>query len=137
VTNLKLIAQKRTSRKKRIFILLFIAVFVSVVLFLLTPKEQKAFFTFSAIIWTLTAILLWYILLAPFFTKALQHILHKTSDKYCIQVGEILSFIPVLNQLTIMAWRSSKNRPSWQRIPVFLKTLLGWSLTYIEPDTKP
>lgn len=128
--------RNKNNRKKTIFVLLFVSGVLSLVLFLFTPKEQNRFVTLNAFTWTLTAILIWYIILAPLFAKVIRHILNKQTDRYSRQVENVLSFLPVLNQLAAEAWRNSKTSPAVKRIPVFITTLLSWSLLYTEPEPK-
>lgn len=129
--------EKKSGRKKKIVLLLFVAVLLSVVLYFLNPVKNSAYTTFKAVLWTTTAILLWYGLVAPALTQVLHGLLQKHKSRYSQSFGEALSFLPVLHQLTKQAWQVSKGNRPLQRIPFFLKTLVSYSITYTEGEKRP
>ncbi|MDB5197475.1 MAG: hypothetical protein JWP88_1846 [Flaviaesturariibacter sp.] len=122
--------QIRRSYVQRFTILLLFAVVLSIILFFF--DKQPALAMVKPIVWTLTAILVWYGLLTPLFSRLLQSLLQKNRNKYNNQLNSTLALLPVFRTLTTQAWINSKTAHGWRRVPLFLRTLLSWSLTYTE-----
>ena len=127
-------AGKQGNRRKKIWFLLITSLFISLLL-VAFQRQKIALPVIAALTWTITAILAWYFVIGPLFTKLVISLLKKNSSKYGAQVQNTLSFLPVLHQLTVQAWHSSKKESKAKRILVFIKTLLGWSLLYKEPSS--
>ena len=85
--------------------------------------------------WTLSAILVWYMLIGPLITKAIQKFLHKKESRYSDEVLKTLSFLPVLKKLTAIVWKQSKLRSGKERWIYFFSALIHATLTYTESST--
>ncbi len=122
----------------RLWVFIIILMSVSFILFFFAANTNEAFFAvLKAICYTLSAILIWYIIISPLFVKAIVWALQKKQARYSRQVNETLSFLPVLNQLTIRAWKTSAASKGRQRISLFLFTLINWSLVYSDSSGEP
>lgn len=130
-----LVTTKQGNKKKKIWLLLITSLLISVLL-IAFQKQKGALPVIAALTWTITAILIWYFVIAPLFTRLVISLLKKKYYTYGAQVQDTLSFLPVLNQLAVQAWHRSKTESKAKRIPVFIKTLLGWSLLYKEPSSE-
>lgn len=117
---------------KKIWVLIGLMFGLSVLLFLFAADNKQGWLAVvKTISWTLSAILIWYIVIGPLFTKAIQKLLKKQS-RYSNEVIQILSFIPVLRQLTTLAWQQSKLSKGLGRWSTFVSTLIHATLTYTE-----
>ena len=108
-------------------------VILSVMLyFFATDKSQGWVEVLKTITWTLAALLLWFVLLGPLFTKAIQKLLKKKESRYSDEVARTLSFLPVLRKLTALAWQQSKLHTGFKRWQFFFTALIYASLTWSE-----
>lgn len=123
---------KMNSFKKLWFIILVMLVLSAVLFFFATDKKQGWLSVVKTITWTLCAVLTWFMIIGPLFTKAIQKILQKRESKYSDEVLKTLSFIPVLKQLTNLAWQQSKLKGGIKRWYFFVGALIHNSLTYSE-----
>jgi hypothetical protein len=111
---------------------------LSIILFLFAANEKEAWMAvFETISWTLTAIIIWYLLLNPVITKFIQFILLKRQSRYNEDVLKTLSFLPVIRLLSIIAWKKSAMHKGWERWQYFIAILLYWLLTYSNSTTEP
>jgi uncharacterized integral membrane protein len=120
---------------KKVWVLLLIMIVLSVILFLFaTDKKQGWMEVIKTITWTLSALLLWFVLIGPLFTRGIQKLLKKKESRYSDEVSKTLSFLPVLNRLTNLAWRQSKLHHGFKRWHFFFTALIYAALTWSEPD---
>ncbi len=119
---------------KKLWVLIVCMTGLSGVLFVFAADSKQSWLAAAkSISWTLSAILLWYMLIGPLFTKAIQKILQKKQSRYSDEVLKTLSFLPVLRQLTTRAWQQSKAYKGFGRWHFFLTALIHATLTYSEP----
>ena len=124
---------KKNSYKK-VWVLLLTMIVLSVMLFLFaTDKKQGWVEVIKTITWTLSAMLLWFVLISPLFTKGIQKILKKKESRYSDEVSKTLSFLPFLNKLTNLAWQQSKLHRGFKRWHFFFTALIYAALTWSEP----
>lgn len=127
---------KRTGVKsvfKKLSVLIVLMIVLSVILFVFAADKKQGWFAVAkTITWTMSAILIWFMLISPFLTKAIQKILKKKESRYTDEVLGVLSFIPVLKQLTVLAWQQSKSLYGYKRWQFFFTTLIHYTLTYTE-----
>jgi hypothetical protein len=127
---------KRTGNKsvfKKLSVLIVLMIGLSVILFVFADdKKQGWFAVVKTITWTISAILVWFMLISPFLTKAIQKLLKKKESRYTDEVLGVLSFLPVLKQLTVLAWQQSKLLYGYKRWRFFFTTLIHYTLTYTE-----
>jgi hypothetical protein len=127
---------KRKGKKsvfKKLSALIALMIGLSVILFVFADdKKQGWFAVVKTITWTISAILVWFMLISPFLTKAIQKLLKKKESRYTDEVLGVLSFIPVLKQLTVLAWQQSKLLYGYKRWQFFFTTLIHYTLTYTE-----
>ncbi len=122
---------KRVFKKLLVLILLMIG--LSVVLFVFAADNKQGWLAVAkTITWTLSAILIWFMLIGPLFTKAIQILLKKKQSRYSEEVLSIISFLPVLKQLTALAWQQSKLHHGFNRWEFFFTSLIHTTLTYTE-----
>ena len=74
--------------------------------------------------------------IGPLFTKAIQKLLKKKQSRYSEDVLSILSFLPVLKQLTELVWQQSKWHRGFKRWQFFFTALIHTTLTYAESATE-
>ncbi|MBK8519444.1 MAG: hypothetical protein WAT20_05655 [Ferruginibacter sp.] len=127
---------KKYSKKnsfKKLWILILLMIGLSAVLFVFADDNKKGWLAVAkTITWTLSAILIWFMLISPLFTKAIQKLLKKKQSRYSEEVLNILSFLPVLKQLTAQAWQQSKLHHGFSRWQFFFTSLIHTTLTYTE-----
>ena len=118
---------------KKFLLLILLMTGLSVVLFIFAADNQQGWLAVAkTITWTLSAILIWFMLIVPLFTKAIQKLLKKKQSRYSEEVLGILSFLPVLKQLTSHAWQQSKLHQGFGRWQFFFTSLIHTTLTYTE-----
>jgi hypothetical protein len=128
----KNISNKKLSNKK-LFPILFLLIIISLLLYIFSDNNQQASFEIIvALTWTITAITLWYIFFNPLITKLILFALQKNESRYSQQINETLSFLPVLKELTAIAWKKSAEAKINNRLFYFLFLLINWSLTYTD-----
>ncbi len=121
---------------KKIWILVFLTLLLSAILFFFATDTKQGWLAVAkTITWTLSAILIWYMLIGPLFTKALQKFLHKKESRYSDEVLKTLSFLPVLRKLTAIVWQQSKLHNGRGRWAYFFSALIHATLTYSESQT--
>ena len=122
---------KKNTRK--LWLILLLLIMLSVVLFLLSSDAKQGWLAVSKTVsWTLSVIMLWYMLINPLFIKLIKIVLQKKESYYSDAISRTLSFLPVLRQLTALAWRESKLQRRNGRWYFFLSLLIHLSLTYNE-----
>jgi hypothetical protein len=123
---------KKNSYKK-IWVLLFTMIMLSVILFFFSiDKKQGWLEVLKTITWTVSALLIWFVLISPLLTKLIQKLLKKKESLYSDEVAGTLSFLPVLKKLTALAWQQSKLYAGFKRWRFFFTTLIYATLTYSE-----
>ncbi len=126
----------KQNRFKKLWVLIGLMILVSVILYFFASGSNQGWLAVAKTIsWTLSAILIWYMIIGPLFTKIIQKFLQKKQSRYSEEVLQTLSFIPVLRQLTTMAWQQSRSAKGFKRWPLFVSTLIHATLTYSEPAT--
>lgn len=126
-------AVKKKSYKK-IWLLLLIMIILSITLFFFSADKKQGWVeVLKTITWTLSALLAWFVLIGPLFTKGIQKLLKKKENRYSDEVLSTLSFLPVINKLTNLAWQQSKLHSGFKRCQFFLTALIYAALTYTEP----
>ena len=125
------------SKRKKPFIkvwsILLLLVVVSVILFVFADNAKEGWMAvLKTISWTVSVILIWFMMIGPLFTKAIQKLLQQKESRYSDEVLKILSFLPVLHQLTALAWQRSREQIGLRRWYLFFAVLIHWSLTYSE-----
>jgi uncharacterized membrane protein len=123
---------------KKLWVLILLMIGLSVVLFVFAADNKQGWLAVAkTITWTLSAILIWFMLIGPLFTKAIQKLLKKKQSRYSAEVLNILSFLPVLKQLTSLAWQQSKLHHGFGRWQFFFTALIHATLTYTESAEIP
>ncbi len=119
---------------KKLLVLVILMIGLSAILFVFAADTKTGWLAVAKTIsWTVSAILIWYMLIGPLFTKAVQKILQKRESRYSEEVSKTLAFLPVLRQLSVLAWQQSKLQHGLKRWHVFFTTLIHAALTYAEP----
>ncbi|MEO6252691.1 MAG: hypothetical protein ABIO79_05270 [Ferruginibacter sp.] len=136
--DLGLIETKRSAAKnnyKKLWVLILLMIVLSVVLFVFAEDNKHGWLAVAkTTTWTLSAILIWFMLMAPLFTKVIQMLLQKKQSRYSDEVLKTLSFLPVLRRLTALAWQQSKMYNGFRRWYFFFASLIHTTLTYSEPS---
>ncbi len=128
---------KGKSKYRKLWFLIMLMLVISAVLFLFASDYKQGWVAVAkTVIWTLSAILIWFMLIGPFLTKVIQKILQKKESKYNDEVLKVLSFLPVLRQLTALAWQQSKLYRGLKRWYFFFAALIHATLTYSESVSK-
>lgn len=128
------ISPVRKKRFQRIIVLIMVMLVLSALLFVFAADVKTGWLAvLRTISWTISAILTWYLIIGPLFTKAIQKLLQKKQSKYADEVSGALAFLPVLRHLSVLAWQQSSTQPGYKRWYVFVVSLIHASLTYNEP----
>ena len=110
---------------------------LSVVMFFVAADAKTGWIAVAKTIsWTLSVIMLWYMFINPLLIKLIKSFLQKKQGRYSEEISRTLSFLPVLRQLTALAWRKSKLQKRSRRWHIFLSELIHTSLTYNEDASK-
>jgi hypothetical protein len=118
---------------KKFWMLILLMISLSVILFVLAADNKQGWLAVAkTTAWTLSAILIWFMIIGPLLTKAIQKLLKKKQSRYSEEVLSILSFLPVLKQLTVLAWQQSKWYGGFKRWQFFFTALIHTTLTYTE-----
>ena len=135
--NLKLSnAPDKKKSYKKLCLLLLVMIILSVILFFFSADKNQGWVeVLKTITWTISALLIWFLLIGPLITKAIQKLLKKKQSRYSDEIAMTLSFLPVLKKLTALAWQQSKLLSGFKRLHFFFKVLIYSTLTYTEPDS--
>ncbi len=118
---------------KKLWVLIFVMLGLSAALFAFAGNNKQGWLAvIKTISWTVSAILVWYMLIGPLFTKAIQRLLQKKESRYSDEVLKTLSFLPVLKKLTALSWQQSKLLRGFRRWQFFFTALIHATLTYTE-----
>jgi hypothetical protein len=130
---------ERKNKFNRLWTIAGVLIMLSLLLFLFAPESKNGWIAvLKTVSWTLSAIIAWYLVISPLFTKFILRVLQKKQSRYHEEVAGTLSIIPVLRKLTVLSWQRSNTLKGWNRWYVFISTLLHWSLTYTEaPAVNP
>ena len=138
-TNIDFVKAKKSSGKnnfKKLWILILFMIVLSVLLFVFANDNKQGWLAVAkTITWTLSAILFWFMLIGPLFTKTIQKLLQKKESRYRDEVLKALSFLPVISMLTALAWQQSKLQRGFGRWHFFFAALIHATLTYSEPSS--
>jgi hypothetical protein len=130
------IGHKTSSKKyyKKLWLLILVMVILSIILFLFSADENQGWLeVLKTVSRTLSAVLLWFMLIGPLLTKGIQKLLKKKESRYSAEVLNALAFVPVLKQLTALTWQQSKLRHGFKSWQFFISVLIFATLTYSEP----
>lgn len=124
----------KKQRFRKLWILISMMLLLSVILFLFAADEKQGWLAvIKTISWTISAILIWYMLIGPLFSKAIQKLLQKKESRYSDEVLKTLSFVPQLKQITTLAWQQSKQRSGVSRWYFFFASTIHTALTCADP----
>jgi len=122
---------------RKLWVILSILVVLSVVMFFVAANATQGWIAVvRTVSWTMAAIMLWYMLINPLFIKLIKGVLQKKESRYSEEIARTLSFLPVLRQLTALAWQKSSLHKGGKRWYSFLSELIHSSLTYNEDPGK-
>ncbi len=131
-------ALRKTAPKsfyKKLLALMVLMMVLSAVLFVFAADNKTGWLAVvKTITWTISAILIWYVVIGPLFIKAVQKLLRRNESRYRDEVSRVLEFIPVLKQLSVLAWQQSSSAPVSKRWHVFFSSFIHAALTYAEPQ---
>lgn len=131
--NLQTTVSAKKSMYKKLWIIIFVMIVLSTLLFFFSSDTKQGWVSVvKTVTWTLCAVFIWFMIIGPLFTKAVQKILQKRESRYSDEVLKTLSFIPVLKQLTALAWQQSKLQGGVNRWYFFISALIHNTLTYSE-----
>ncbi len=124
---------KKKSSLSKLWTIILVLVILSATLFVFAPDTKQGWLVVTKTVsWTMAVILLWYMVISPLFTKLIQKVLRKKESRYSEEVLKTLSFLPVLRELTALAWQKSKLYSGWKKWHFFFSAFIHWSLTYSE-----
>ena len=125
---------RRKTLYQKLWVMIAVLIVLSIILFAFASDTKQGWLAVAkTITWTMSAILIWFMLIGPLFTKGIQRLLKKKESKYSDEVLRTLSFLPVLRQLTGFAWQRSRQYSGLRRWQFFFSALIHWSLTYSDP----
>lgn len=117
----------KKNQNRKILLIIFFSLCISAILFF---TSNELFAVIKTLIWTFTAIIIWYLIIGPVFLRFIRRILQPYQTVYTDQLAQTLSFLPVASQLATSAWNESASQKKRYRIPTFIFTLISWSLVY-------
>jgi hypothetical protein len=124
----------KRNRYNKIWALVVLMICLSVLLFVFAADKKQGWLeVVKTISWTLSAILIWFMLIGPLLTNTIKKLLQKKESRYSDEVLGILSFLPVLKLLARLIWQQSKSYRGFKRWTFFLSSLIHAALTYSEP----
>ncbi|MFZ1786156.1 MAG: hypothetical protein WAU23_13205 [Ferruginibacter sp.] len=123
----------KKNRYKKLWILISAMLVLSGFLFVMAADHKQGWLAVAKTLsWAISAILIWFVLIGPLFTKAIQKLLQKKQSRYHDEVLSTLSFLPVLKNLTARAWKQSQLHRGSKRWYFFFASLIHATLTYTE-----
>ena len=132
------VTPKRKNSRKKLYLMIGFMLILSALLFVFASDAKRGWVgVLKTVCWTSSAILIWYLLITPLFTRFVLRILQKKENRYSANISGTLSIIPALRPLTAMAWNKSKMYTGWNRIYFFLFALVRWSLVYSDDPGLP
>jgi hypothetical protein len=122
---------EKRKKSSRIWIWIGILVFISVAFwFFQTDKKAIAFEVAKTLIWSITALFLWFIVLNPVLTFAIRNYLGTKKAGLQGQVNEAMALFPAFSAINKRAWKESVGEHSVFRLEKYLSLLIYWCLTY-------
>lgn len=122
--------------QSRLWFLMAGMIAVSAILFFFAANEKEGWIeVIKTISWTVSAVLVWFVLIGPLITQGIQKLLKKKQRGYSDEVLQTLAFIPVLKQLTAAAWQQSKLQQGFKRWSFFFTALIYTTLTWSGHDS--
>jgi len=129
--------RNKKNNTRKLWVILSLLVVFSVILFFVAANTKQGWVdVLKTVSWTLAAVMLWYMIINPLFTRLIKRLLQKKESRYSEEISRTLSFLPVLRQLTALAWRKSRLSKGGSRWYIFLSELIHSSLTYNEDSGK-
>ncbi|RYY99938.1 MAG: hypothetical protein EOO11_03295 [Chitinophagaceae bacterium] len=122
-------SEHRRRRSRVVLVLLVLTSICAILYFGAGSSSEGSRSVWQAVLWTGTALLLWYGLLAPLLLGLLHRFLRRQGSTYKGQVRDLLGLLPQIRQLSLAAWQESRSRRGWRRIPLFLRLFIFWSIT--------
>lgn len=130
-------AIKRKTLYQKLWMMILVLAILSVILFVFAADTKQGWLAVAKTVsWTLSAILVWFMLIGPLFTKFIQKLLQKKQSRYSDEVLKTLAFLPMLRRFTALAWQKSKDHRGPARWRFFISALVHWSLTCSDPTKK-
>lgn len=121
---------------KKIQLLLLVMLVISALLYWFADDKQQGWLAVAKTIsWTSAAILLWYLVISPVFTRLIRQFLKRREGRYNQEIARAMAFLPVSRKLAAMAWQQSGSYKGWRRIRYFSSTFVQWALTCSEDGT--
>jgi hypothetical protein len=117
---------------RRSFIPKFVLVLAGFSILLFAPAISRfgSAAVLRSLVWTVTAVVMWYAVISPLVTKFLRSVLMRSNNVYKVQAFEIISFLPFMRKLTLAAWHATADKRMLRRIPAFLIVLISMLLTF-------
>lgn len=126
-------AQRRHNKYSGILLLLLVMVTISALLYFLAGNKKQGWMeVLKSVTWTLSVILIWYVLLVPLFTKWVTGKLRKEQSKYYDRVNEIVLLFPSLRKIAAAAWQQSNQYSGIKKLSFFVSAFINWSLLWQE-----
>lgn len=120
---------------RKLWSMMLLLIILSVVLFVFSADTKQGWLAVAKTIsWTLSAILIWFMLISPLLTKLIQKLLQKKQSRYSDEVLRTLAFLPLLRRITGLAWQKSREYSGPARWQFFFSALVHWSLTCSDPS---
>lgn len=131
-----IIIPERKKRNMKFWGVTLLLLIISSLLFLFAADEHQGWLSvLKTIIWTSSAILLWYFFISPLFTQFIQKLLKKKQSRYSEEISNALSLVPAMKQLTYIAWGKSNKYNGSRRLRYFCSMMVYWSIA--GPDAGP
>ena len=122
--------KKKRSVYRKLWVLILVLIGLSVILYVFAADSKQGWLAVvRTVSWTLAAILGWYMIVSPLFTKLIQKLLQQKQSRYSDEVLKTLSFLPLMRRIAGIAWQQSRNLSGPARWQFFFTALIHWSLT--------
>ena len=128
---------ERKNVRNKLWLMIILMLILSAFLFLFAANAKQGWLAvLKSVSWTLSVILVWYMIIGPLFSRFIMWLLKKKESRHSENISRTLSLLPVLRPLTAMVWQKSKSYRGWKRMQFFFSTLLRWSLVYSESSSE-
>lgn len=123
-------ASFNVKKPKKLISYFLILIFISLSLFIFSPNEHSGFISMiKSIVYTLTILYIWFVILAPRLTSIFKYYLKRKSKSSQLEINQTLESLPQFRRLLKSAWIMSSSKKNFQRIRMFTSTLIYLTLT--------
>lgn len=126
---------EKTRKRTGLWIFIIVLVSLSIILYVFAADSRTGWLAIlKALCWTSAAILLWYGVISPLFTRFIRRILKDKEGRYSEELASTLAFFPELKQYAAIAWQQTSRYTGGKRLSRFCSAMVQWSLTGLSAE---